>query len=255
MKRIVQLGLFILATAFVTPTWSGGGFAGGLAEGLQRGMQLNMQRQFLELQQQRSSKQEGSDEDWLEQVHQTESKQPDARVRIMKAMATTDLLDDPEKLSKMAAISADHGMMNEAIKFSELASQAKQRAQVEVMQNLMMGNVERAMDMARRGGTPFADRPDKVHPANPNDYQWRVLYEGSPETVINVQSLYETYARTAPVKDVAGVMQSFQGDQERNARMELMEEQKRALEEQRRRGSTSELRDALLINEMLAPRH
>lgn len=248
MKK--SLHVMLLALALFPFPIGAQGFFGGFANGLQQGMQLRMQKQHLETQEQ-AVKREGEARE-AQQAGNRE--QLDARSRIMKVMLTTDLLDDPEKLSKLAAYAADRGRIKVASHFSDLATKAQQRAYVEMFQSLMIGNVDRAIDMAKRSGTPFADRPVKVSSSNPNDYQWRVIYEGSPEAVIDAKNLFETYSRTAPTRDVASAIQGIETDPERDARMELIEEQKRTLQEQRRRGSTSELRDNLIINELLGPR-
>ena len=227
MKKSLHVIALTLAL-FPFPT-NAQGFANGLQQGMQQGMQLRMQKQHLEMQEQAMKR-----EDEARKTQQASSReQPDARSRLIKAMLTTDVLDNPEKLSKMAVLAADHGMIKEASHFSDLATKAQQRAHVEMFQSLMMGNVDRAIDMAKRSGTPFADRPVKESPSNPNDYQWRVIYEGSPEAVIDAKNLFETYSRTAPARDVASAIRGLQADQEHDARMELIEEQKRALQEQR----------------------
>lgn len=64
------------------------------------------------------------------------------------------------------------------------------------------------------------------------------MYAGSPETVIDAKSLFEMYSQLAKTSGVGNMAQQYQADQERKACMELIEKQKRALEEQRIRSST-----------------
>jgi hypothetical protein len=97
MKKSLQVMALTLAL-FPFPT-----SAQGFANGLQQGMQLRMQKQHLEMQEQAMKREEEAGK--TQQASSRE--QPDARSRLIKAMLTTDLLDDSEKLSKMAAFAVD----------------------------------------------------------------------------------------------------------------------------------------------------
>lgn len=179
----------------------------------------------------------------------------DPRQRIACLMIKTDLADNPEKLMKLANIAAIHGVTDGLPPFAAMAQKAKRRAEIKTFQSLMLGNVDGAIDAAKLSGSPFADRPVKIKPNDPNDFAWKILQEGGAETVVNVKTMFELYSQIAQSEDndlnVASERQAIR--KEREARQELMEEQKRALSEQRRRSSTEDLRDRLLIDFMLAP--
>ncbi|WP_213538947.1 hypothetical protein [Nitrosospira sp. NRS527] len=102
----------------------------------------------------------------------------DPRQRIACLMIKTDLADNPEKLMKLANIAAIHGATDGLPPFAAMAQKAKRRAEIKTFQSLMLGNVDGAIDAAKLSGSPFADRPVKIKPNDPNDFAWKILQEG-----------------------------------------------------------------------------
>jgi hypothetical protein len=156
--------------------------------------------------------------------------------QLVQALLTSDALRNPEKLRKIAGIAGAHGMTKEMVYFSGLAKQLTRKAEVNTFQSLILGDVDSAIDAARLSGRPFADRPVKVKPNDPNDYTWKIQYEGSSEAVVNARSVFDMYSQIAQsegynfTRELSGLENQQALDKERKERKELMEEQRRALQ-------------------------
>jgi hypothetical protein len=55
--------------------------------------------------------------------------------------------------------------------------------------SLISGDVDGAVDIASRMKTPFADRPKKVNPNDPNDHQWVIQFDGGSPQKIDLKSM------------------------------------------------------------------
>jgi hypothetical protein len=267
MIRLFQAGLLIFSSFLVMPAWGQyggliGGFAGGLANGMQRGMQLNMQRQYLETQQkQQIQEKEGVGEDpgeteWREQVLQSEIKQINSpknmKRELARQMVETDLADNPEKLTKLSNHFAAYGVADQAARFAGMAQKAKRRAEIKTFQSLMLGNVDGSIEAAKLSGTPFANRPSKVSPNDPNDFAWKIQQAGGIETVVNVKTMFEVYSQTAQSEGVAVANNSKAAD-ERQVTQGESKERKEFMDEQRAFMRNQDMRNGLQIMQMLGP--
>jgi hypothetical protein len=110
--------------------------------------------------------------------------------RITKAMMTTDLLSNPDKLSKMQAFAELHGMGKAITPFLERAYTAKKMGMIDGAMQLMRGQVDDAIDSLSRGGVKLADRPEPADPNNPR--LWKINIEGVGEKVMDIGNLLQT---------------------------------------------------------------
>jgi hypothetical protein len=110
--------------------------------------------------------------------------------RITKAMMTTDLLSNPDKLSKMQAFAEMHGMGKAITPWLERAYTAKKSGMIDGAMQLMRGQVDDAIDSLERGGIKLADRPEPADPNNPR--LWKINIEGAGEKVMDIGNLLQT---------------------------------------------------------------
>ncbi|SES66815.1 hypothetical protein SAMN05216412_101163 [Nitrosospira multiformis] len=118
--------------------------------------------------------------------------------------------DDPKKLVQMAEVFSKNGFADVGFEFIDLAEKAKRKAELNVFQSLLLSDVDSAIDAAKLSGRPFADRPVKLKPNDPNDNGWKIQYEGSPETVVNVKTLFEIHAQIAEATPKSPYAGSFE---------------------------------------------
>lgn len=110
--------------------------------------------------------------------------------RLTKAMMTTDLLSNPDKLSKMQAYAEMNGMGKALTPWLERAYTAKKSGMIDGAMQLMQGRVDDAMESLARGGVKLADRPEPVDPNNPR--KWKINIEGTGERTVDVGDLLQT---------------------------------------------------------------
>lgn len=162
-----------------------------------------------------------------------------ARRELARQMVETDLLDNPEKLMRLANFAAANGVTDQLPPFAALAQKAKRRAEIKTFQSLMLGNVDGAIDAAKLSGNPFADRPVKVKPSDPDDFAWIIMKEGGVETAVNVKTMFELYTQIAQSEDTGFATESRATadrqslERDRQERKDLMDEQRRTLRSQR----------------------
>lgn len=110
--------------------------------------------------------------------------------RIAKAMMTTDLLSNPDKLSKLAAFADMHGMGKVITPWLERAYTAKKSGMIDGAMQLMQGRVDDAIDSLAKGGMKLADRPQPADPNNPR--LWKINIDGVGEKVMDIGDLLQT---------------------------------------------------------------
>lgn len=111
--------------------------------------------------------------------------------QLTKALLTTDLLTNPDKLNQALAIAEAHGAGNIVKPWLERAYAAKKSGMLDGAQELMRGQVDDAMTSLARGGMKLEDRPVKVND-DPNDHHWKFNIAGTGEKVVNVANMLET---------------------------------------------------------------
>ena len=171
---------------------------------------------------------------------------------LARQIRETDLLDNPEKLMRLANFAAAYGVADQLPPFAALAQKAKRRAEIKTFQSLTLGNVDSAIDAAKLSGSPFADRPVKVKPNDPDDFAWRILQEGGVEAVVNVRTMFELYSQLAQSESVSLAYESTAAD-ERQATERDRQERKQFMDEQRAFMRNQGIRNDLQIMQMLGP--
>lgn len=109
--------------------------------------------------------------------------------RLTKAIMTTDLLSNPDKLNKAMAIAEANGMGDRVKPWLERAYKAKQGGMIDGAMNLLNGDVDSAMENLSKSGMKLEDRPRKAKPDDPNDQNWIFNISGSGEQTLNVGDL------------------------------------------------------------------
>lgn len=107
------------------------------------------------------------------------------RQRLSKAMLTTDLLSNPDKLNKMQAVFDAYGMGDTFKPYLERAYTAKKSGMIDGAMQLMNGQVDDAMNSLSKGGMKLADRPVKLND-DPNDHRWKINIEGTGEKTMDI---------------------------------------------------------------------
>ena len=166
-------------------------------------------------------------------------------------MVETDLLDNPGKLQALAVAAAAYGVADEMPPFAELAQKAKRRAEIKTFQSLMLGNIDASVDAAKLSGSPFADRPVKIKPNDPDDFTWRIQQEGGVETAVNVKTMFELYSKMAQSEN-ASVTRETLIPNDRNVSEGDRKERQIFMEEQRAFMRNQDMRNGLQILQMLA---
>jgi hypothetical protein len=176
-----------------------------------------------------------------------------------------DFYDNPEKLRAAAAKANNNGLVNMGNELLHLAERAEKKAEMSIFQGLLLGDIDRAVNAARLSGHPFADRPVKLKPADPNDHTWKIQYEGSPETVVNAKTMFELHTQliqaigpspyAGSIEKIMKVSSGETSDEskERELRMRLLQEQRRAIRLQEQQMNNQDLRNNLQIMQLLGP--
>jgi hypothetical protein len=109
---------------------------------------------------------------------------------LTRQMLSTDLLSNPDKLSKLSAIAEAHGMGDKFKPFLERAYGAKKQGLIDGGMQLMRGQVDEAIDSLKRGGITLQDRPTPADPKNPR--MWKINISGAGEKVMDIGDLLQT---------------------------------------------------------------
>ena len=145
---------------------------------------------------------------------------------LTRQMLSTDLLDNPDKLSKLTAVAEANGMGDKFKPFLERAYTAKKQGLIDGGMQLMRGQVDEAIDSLAKGGIKLEDRPTPADPKNPR--MWKINISGAGEKVMDVGNLLQT---TLDVKEF------LKNDREQNE-----SEGKRNLSDARVRSEDSSVR-------------
>ena len=109
---------------------------------------------------------------------------------LTRQMLTTDLLDNPDKLSKLTAVAEANGMGDKFKPFLERAYTAKKKGLIDGGMQLMRGQVDEAIDSLAKGGIKLEDRPTPADPKNPR--MWKINISGAGEKVMDIGDLLQT---------------------------------------------------------------
>lgn len=125
-------------------------------------------------------------------VAQQESPQANVNPRqeFTRQMVSSDLLANPDKLSKLSALADAHGVGDMIKPFLERAYTAKKSGMIDGAMQLMRGQVDEAIDSLARGGIKLEDRPTPVDPKNPK--LWKINISGVGEREMDIGDLLQT---------------------------------------------------------------
>lgn len=112
------------------------------------------------------------------------------RQEFTKQMLSSDLLTNPDKLSKLSALADAHGVGDMIKPFLERAYSAKKSGMIDGAMQLMRGQVDEAIDSLARGGIKLEDRPTPVDPKNPK--LWKINISGVGEREMDIGDLLQT---------------------------------------------------------------
>ncbi|WP_143860922.1 hypothetical protein [Nitrosovibrio sp. Nv4] len=110
--------------------------------------------------------------------------------RITRAMMETDLLSNPDKLSKMHAYAEMNGFGDKIKPFLERAYIAKKNGLIEGGMFLARGQVDEAIQALAKGGIKLQDRPEQVDPSDRT--KWKININGAGEQVHDIRELLST---------------------------------------------------------------
>lgn len=109
---------------------------------------------------------------------------------LTRQMLSTDLLSNPDKLSRLSAIAEAHGMGDKFKPFLERAYGAKKQGLIDGGMLLMRGQVDEAIDALAKGGVKLEDRPTPADPKNPR--MWNINISGAGEKTMDIADLLQT---------------------------------------------------------------
>ena len=111
------------------------------------------------------------------------------RQRIVKEMLFGNLANEPDRLNAINTAAVMSGVGKEVTPWLEGLYKAKKSGKADMAMSLISGDVDGAIDIANRMKTPFADRPVKVKPDDPNDQQWILQFDGGQPQKIDLKSM------------------------------------------------------------------
>jgi hypothetical protein len=111
------------------------------------------------------------------------------RQMIVREMMFGNLANDPDKLNAIHAAAVMSGVGDKITPWIESLYRAKKSGKADMAMSLISGDVDGAVDIANRMKTPFADRPTKVNPNDPNDHQWIIQFDGGAPQKIDLRNM------------------------------------------------------------------
>lgn len=108
--------------------------------------------------------------------------------RLTKAIMTTDLLSNPDKLNKALAIAEASGIGDRIKPWLERAYTAKKTGLIDGGMNLMNNRVDDAIADFAKSGMKLEDRPRKAND-DPNDHTWILNIAGTGEKKMNIADM------------------------------------------------------------------
>ena len=128
----------------------------------------------------------------------TAKKDPDkvqitADEMIGRRMLTSDLLDNPDELTRMASIYKKHGLLKEMTPWMNRAFEAKKKRIPDALSYLLTGDAKGARAILKKGGINLTDDPVPIDSEDRQGHSWRFRLEDGSEQEVNLKALAERF--------------------------------------------------------------